>query len=166
MDKRIIQALLLTTLAVFAAPSAAQSTDEDILQDKRVAEARALMQAGRDEIVDFEMGLTKEEARHFWPLYKSYRAEVMVVRDRYASMIGAYLRAYEAGEVSDEYAEKLLNDWLQYQQDLLTVQKQHVRKFSKILPMRKVARFYQLENKMDAEIDAELAVFIPLMESD
>ena len=80
--------------------------------------------------------------------------------------IGAYLRAYEAGDVSDEYAEKLLNDWLQYQQDLLKVQKQHVRKFSKILPMRKVARFYQLENKMDAEIDAELAVFIPLMESD
>ncbi len=30
--------------------------------------------------------------------------------------------------------------------------------------MLKVVRFYQLENKMDAEIDAELAVFIPLME--
>jgi hypothetical protein len=166
MSKRIIHALLLTTLAIFAAPSAAQSTNEDVLQDKRIAEARALMQAGRDEIVDFEMGLTEEEAKRFWPLYKSYRGEIMVVRDRYAAMIGAYLRAYEAGDVSDEYAEKLLNDWLQYQQDLLKVQKQYVRKFSKILPMRTVARFYQLENKMDAEIDAELAVFIPLMESD
>ena len=166
MSRRIIHALLLTTVAIFATPSAAQSTNEDTLQDKRIAEARALMQAGRDEIVDFEMGLTDEEAKRFWPLYKSYRGEIMVVRDRYANMIGAYLRAYEAGDVSDEYAEKLLNDWLQYQQDLLKVQKQHVRKFSKILPMRKVARFYQLENKMDAEIDAELAVFIPLMESD
>ena len=166
MSKRIIHALLLTTLAIVAAPSAAQSTNEDVLQDKRIAEARALMQAGRDEIVDFEMGLTEEEAKRFWPLYKSYRGEIMVVRDRYAAMIGAYLRAYEAGDVSDEYAEKLLNDWLQYQQDLLKVQKQYVRKFSKILPMRTVARFYQLENKMDAEIDAELAVFIPLMESD
>ena len=166
MNRRIIHALLLTTVAIFATPSAAQSTNEDILQDKRIAEARALMQAGRDEIVDFEMGLTEEEAKGFWPLYKSYRGEIMVVRDRYANMIGAYLRAYEAGDVSDEYAEKLLNDWLQYKQDLLKVQKQHVRKFSKILPMRKVARFYQLENKMDAEIDAELAVFIPLMESD
>ena len=166
MSKRIIHALLLTTLAIVAAPSAAQSTNEDVLQDKRIAEARALMQAGRDEIVDFEMGLTEEEAKRFWPLYKSYRGEIMVVRDRYATMIGAYLRAYEAGDVSDEYAEKLLNDWLQYQQDLLKVQKQYVRKFSKILPMRTVARFYQLENKMDAEIDAELAVFIPLMESD
>jgi len=165
MNKRIIHALLLTTFAVVAEPSAAQSTDQDILEDKRVAEARALMQAGRDEIIELEMGLTKAEAERFWPLYKSYRADVMVVRDRYAALIGGYLRAYEAGEVSDKYAEEILNDWLTYKEDLLKVQKQHVRKFKKALPPRKVVRFYQLENKMDAEIDAELAVFIPLMEA-
>jgi len=47
----------------------------------------------------------------------------------------------------------------------LKVQKQYLRKFRKVLPALKVVRFYQLENKMDAEIDAELAVFIPLMEA-
>ena len=166
MDKRIIQALVLVAVAVVAAPSAAQTTDEDMLRDKRVAEARALMQAGRDEIIEFEMGLTEAEAERFWPLYKSYRADVMVLRDRYAAMIGGFLRAYEAGDVTDKYAKELLDEWLQYKEDLLKVQKQHVRKFSKVLPMRKVARFYQLENKMDAEIEAELAVFVPLMEAD
>jgi hypothetical protein len=166
MNKRIIHGLLLTTFAVFAAPLAAQTTDQDILEDQRVAEARAMMQAGRDEIIEFEMGLTEAEAERFWPLYKSYRAEVAVVRDRYAAMIGGYLRAYEADDVSDTYAEGLLNDWLEYQEDMLKLQKQHVRKFRKVLPMRKVVRFYQLENKMDAEIDAELAVFVPLMEAD
>ena len=60
----------------------------------------------------------------------------------------------------------MLDEWLQYKEDLLKVQKQHVRKFRKVLPVRKVARFYQLENKMDVEIDAELAVFVPLMEAD
>lgn len=166
MKKRIIQALLLTAAAVFAAPLAAQSTGEDVLADKRVAEARAMMQAGRDEIIEFEMGLTEVEAKGFWPLYKTYRADVMVVADRYAAMIGGYLKAYEAGDVSDAYAEQLLNEWLDYKQDLLKVQKQHVRKFKKVLPIRKVVRFYQLENKMNAEVDAELAVFIPLMEAD
>jgi hypothetical protein len=166
MNKRIIQGLLLTTFAIFAAPLAAQTTGQDVLEDQRVAEARAMMQAGRDEIIEFEMGLTKEEAEGFWPLYKSYRAEVMVVRDRYAAMIGSFLRAYEAGDVSDKYAGELLNDWLKYKDDLLKVQKQNVRKFSKVLPMRKVVRFYQLENKMDAEIEAELAVFVPLIEDD
>ena len=166
MNKRIIHALVLTTFGLFATSSPAQSTDQDILEDKRVAEARALMQAGRDEIIEFEMGLTEDEAERFWPLYKSYRAEVMVVRDRYAAMIGGFLRAYDAGDLNDAYAEELLDEWLQYKEDLLKVQKQHVRKFRKVLPVRKVARFYQLENKMDVEIDAELAVFVPLMEAD
>lgn len=165
MNKRMIQALLLVALSVTVAPSAAQSSEDDILEDKRVAEARALMQAGRDEIIELEMGLTKAEGERFWPLYRSYRADVMAVRDRFAVMIGRYLRAYEAGEINDEYAEGLLNDWLQYKEDLLKVQKQYVRKFRKVLPALKVVRFYQLENKMDAEIDAELAVFIPLMEA-
>jgi hypothetical protein len=166
MIKRIIHALLLVALASITVPSAAQSTKEDIVEDKRVAEARAMMQAGRDEIIEFEMGLTAAEKERFWPLYQEYRADVMVVRDRFATMIGSYLKVYEAGELSDEYAEGLLNDWLKYEEDLLKVQKQYVRKFRKVLPMLKVARFYQLENKMDAEIDAELAVFVPLMESD
>jgi hypothetical protein len=165
MHKRIIHASLLVALALFVTPSAAQSTDEDILEDKRVAEARALMQAGRDEIIELEMGLTKAEGERFWPLYKNYRADVMVVRDRIAVMIGKYLRAYEAGDISDEYAEGLLNDWLKHKEDLLKVQKQYIKKFRKVVPMLKVVRFYQLENKMDAEIDAELAVFIPLMEA-
>ena len=164
MNKRIIQALLPVALTFFATSSAAQSTEEDILQDQRVAEARAMMQAGRDEIIQTEMGLTKAESERFWPLYQTYRADVMVLRDRYAAMIGGYLRAYEAGDVSNEYAEALLNDWLKYEEDLLKLQKQYVKKFRKVLPMLKVARFYQLENKIDAEIDAELAVFIPLME--
>ena len=34
MDKRIIHALLLTTLAFFVSPSAAQSGEEDILENK------------------------------------------------------------------------------------------------------------------------------------
>lgn len=166
MDKRIIQPLLLAALAVVAAPSAAQSTDEDLLRDQRVAEARALMQAGRDEIIEFEMGLTKAEAERFWPVYKTYRAEVMAVNDRYAAMIGNFLKVYEAGDVTDAYAENLLADWLLYKEDVLKVQKQSVKKFRKVLPIRKVVRFYQLENKMDAEIEAELAVFVPLMEPD
>jgi hypothetical protein len=117
MDKRIIHALLLAAVTVVAAPSAAQSTEEDLLRDKRVAEARAMMQAGRDEIIEFEMGLTKAEAERFWPLYKTYRAELMTVNDRYADMIGNFLKVYETGDVTDTYAEKLLADWLAYKDD-------------------------------------------------
>ena len=80
MNKRIIHALVLTTFGLFATSSPAQSTDQDILEDKRVAEARALMQAGRDEIIEFEMGLTEDEARD----------------------VIAFIRELDAGEFADE----------------------------------------------------------------
>ena len=49
-------------------------------------------------------------------------------------------------------------------EDWLRVQQKFVRKFRKVLPEVKVARFYQLENKMDAEVEAQLAVVVPLVE--
>ena len=36
--------------------------------------------------------------------------------------------------------------------------------FRKALPARKAARFYQLENKMDAELQSQLALIIPLID--
>ena len=41
---------------------------------------------------------------------------------------------------------------------------QWVPRFREILPAKKVARFFQLENKMDAVIEYDLATSIPLVE--
>ena len=164
MKIRINHSLLLIAILAGASTRAERSTEPDILDDQGFAEARALMQAGRDEIIDEEMRLSDAEDERFWPIYRDYRAEVIAVQDRYASMLGEYLTTFQAGEVSDEYAEDLLDDWLEYEADLLKIKKQHVRQFRKILPIRKVVRFFQLENKLDAEADVKLARVVPLME--
>ena len=107
---------------------------------------------------------TDAEAEAFWPVYDAYHAAVMEVRDRQAEIIGDYLKRYRAGDVSEDYAEDLLDQGLDVKQDLLKVQKRYLKRFEKALPMRKLVRLYQLESKMDAEIDAQLAVVIPLMD--
>lgn len=66
--------------------------------------------------------------------------------------------------MTNEYADGLIKDNFEIKGDLLQIQKKFVRRFRKVLPALKVARFYQLENKMDAEIDAQLALFVPLVE--
>jgi hypothetical protein len=43
--------------------------------------------------------------------------------------------------------------------------KSHLSKFRKVLPEVKVARLYQIENKIDAAIRVELASGISLIES-
>jgi hypothetical protein len=80
-------------------------------------------------------------------------------------MVAELLRRYRAGSMTNEYAKVLISDNFAIKRDLLKIQENFVRQFEKVLPTLKVARFYQLENKMDAEVDAQLALFVPLIEA-
>jgi hypothetical protein len=53
---------------------------------------------------------------------------------------------------------------MDYQKDKLDLERDYVKKFKKILPGRKVARYFQLEHKLDAIVDYDLAKNIPLIE--
>lgn len=164
MNRRKIRATLLGILLFAGTAGAQDGASGRVGEDRFVAEARELLQAGRREIIAEELRLVDAEADAFWAVYEDYHADMMVVRDSYVEIIGGYLARYEAADLDDKYAKALLDDWLGYKSDKLRIQKQYVRKFDRVLSMRKVVRFYQLENKMDAEIDAELAVFVPLMD--
>ncbi len=71
---------------------------------------------------------------------------------------------YHNQKLTNEYADILISDYFDIKSDLLRIQKKYVRRYRKILPSMKVARFYQLENKMNADIDAELALAFPLLD--
>ena len=67
------------------------------------------------------------------------------------------MKQYDSGVLTDEYAKEVIEGYFDVKGDMLRTRKKYVRKFGKILPMLKVARFYQLENKINAEFDSELA---------
>jgi hypothetical protein len=156
-------------LAIFAAlacgaVAAAPDPGEHALEDQVLQDARELLQSGRREMIAYELHLTDAEGAGFWPVYDQYHESVMAVHDRYADTIVDYLETYRSGTVTDTYAAQLIDNVLEVKHDLLRLQKKYLKRFRRVLPIRKVARFYQLENKMDAEIDAQLAVVIPLMD--
>ena len=122
------------------------------------------MQAGRRQIIAGELRLDEAQTAAFWPLYDDYQRQVMVVRDRYAEAVADYLRLHRAGEISEADAERFLDEGLAFRKNLLAVRRNYLKKFKRVLPTRQVARFYQLENKLDVEVDAQLAVAIPLMD--
>lgn len=161
ITKRYILALLplLCSTVVLG-----QSSESSILGNQELASARTLLQAGRADIIREELRLSDEESADFWPVYDKYHADMMAVRDRQAKMIAEFLRRYREGDLSNEYADNLVEENFDIKGDLLKVQEKFLRQFRRVLPALKVARFYQLENKMDAEIDAQLALFIPLVE--
>jgi len=164
MNHKIIRMLVLMTAMATTGATSAQVADTSVLEDQLLADARELLQSGRREIIEYELQLTDEEATGFWSVYAEYHQDVMVVRDRYTGTVGDYLKTYRAGAVTEKYANDFLEKGFDFKSDLLKVQKKYLKRFKKALPIRKVVRFYQLENKMDAEIDAQLAIAIPLMD--
>ena len=160
-SRRRTVALLLALLA--AASAWAQG---DVLDNPEFVAARQLIEDSHDAVIKDELRLTEEEAALFWPLYAEYRNDTLPIRDRYIALIADYVKQYESGNLTNEYAARMLDGYFAVRGDLLAIRKQYVARFATIMPMLKVARFYQLENKMTADVEAELALLVPLVESE
>ena len=82
------------------------------------------------------------------------------VRTNRKALVGVNL------ELSPEEADKalrLMEGYLAAEAERLQVQRSYLGEFSKIRPGRTVARFYQIENKMDAVLRYDLAATIPVV---
>ena len=121
---------------------------------------RGMAQVERQAVVADNMQLTDQEATAFWPVYKAYRAEVAKINDRLVKVITDY--AAERDTLTDAQAKALIANYFSYEQDLLRTRKKYVARFDKALPMVKVARFYQIDNKLNAITMIHLALGIPL----
>ena len=72
--------------------------------------------------------------------------------------------AANVDNMTDDIAKQILKDFFKFETDRAKVRKRHARYFRKVLPEAKVARFYQIDNKLDAIINFSLAMQIPLIE--
>ena len=140
------------------APPASVETQQEAMEDIQLT--RAAIQVERQAIVTQAMDLTPEEMETFWPLYREYRLEAVKLGDRIVALIERYAANYE--DLTDATASKLLTDMVKIEQARANLKAKYLPKFKKVLPAKKVVRFYQLENKMDIAILAEVAEEIPL----
>jgi len=156
--RTMLSRFLVIGLVVLAfAPAYAQVETE-------IATERAQLQSDRQAIVAANLPLTEEQAKAFWPLYREYRGEIQKLGDQLVDLIKGYATNY--GAVSDEQAATMLDEMLTLQKNQLKVKSGWVSKFGKVLPPKTVARFYQIENKLDAIMLYEAAAVIPLVEND
>ena len=121
---------------------------------------RAELQKQRQDIVAGVLELTDDEALAFWPAYRDYRVEMARLGDRTVKLIDEFVASSD--KLTDAQAGRMVDEHLAIQAERVAVRQRHVKVFRKILPATKLARFVQIENKLDATIDQELAMAIPL----
>ena len=138
--------------------SAPQDADQDMTSDIELT--RASIQLRRQTVVTAVMDLAPKEAEVFWPLYREYRLEMSKVGDRVAKLLVQYAEQYDT--LTDAQAANILKEWLNVERAKTSVKSKYVSQFQKILPARKVMRFFQADNKLDAVLSAQLASVVPL----
>ena len=131
-------------------------------QDRQgVEKTRADILANKKKIMATTLELGGHEADVFWPLYDEYQNALRPVHDRSSRLIADYLRDYET--LTDEQARGLLREFLAIEREQLKLKEVYVKKFSAVLSPKKVARYFQLENKIQSVIDYDLAKKIPVV---
>lgn len=146
---------LLAGLGILFATSAFAQSDTDVLEATRTQ-----IQADRKAVVAKAMGLTDEQGAKFWPVYNEYRESMRKVDDKLVQLANDYFQ--NADKMTDQQSQSMLTQWMNLNAEKVNVRKSYVKKFTKAIPTNRVIRFYQVENKMDAVINYELAASIPL----
>ncbi|HER19652.1 MAG TPA: hypothetical protein ENO14_01245 [Chromatiales bacterium] len=128
------------------------------------AELRVLVnaiQADRKAMVAVNLDLTDDEAAAFWPIYDRYHESISANGDRLAALITRYTDTFPG--TSDDQAMGLVDDFLAIDVERAQVRRTYLPAFAKVLPGKKVALLYQIENKLDAVIRYDLAATIPVI---
>ena len=155
----LIHRAVAVVLLLAAVPAFAQQ-NADI--GARIRETQALVAKEFRQIILEEMMFSEEESKAFWPLYERYTAEKRVINEPYFAGLIEYVDRYYNGDLTDEHAERLMSTYFDVHQGILKKRQEYVKKFGQVMSGIKVMRFFQLENKVQAEVNAALAVTIPL----
>ena len=161
-----IRVLLVSALilALSVASARAATADDGDSEKANVDVLLSAIRANRKALVAVNLKMTDDEAAKFWPVYDSYQKEMNALGDRLVALLGDYGKNFK--DMSDDKAMKILDEYLNIEAERVKVRRSYVEQFAKALPGRKVGRFYQIENKMDAVIRYEMAKTIPVVEDE
>ena len=161
MSKKVGKGLLAMVLAItligFVGSAAAQdkaADNMDLVKEK--------IRTDKKLFIATNMQLTESEAKAFWPVYEAYQADLAKLRDREIKLIEKFAVNYET--MSDDAAKSLLEDSLSIDSDHQKLRQSYLSKIRGVLSDKKVARYYQLESKIDAVLEYEMAKRIPLVQ--
>jgi hypothetical protein len=149
----LVVAIAVVLMGIISAPVVAQDNDNmEILREK--------LRADKKLLVAQNMQLSDAEGKTFWPVYDAYQEEKSKLADRRRQVIQDYAANFQA--LSDAIAKDLVDRSLAIKQDDVKLMAAYLPQFRKAVGEKKAARFYQIESKIEAIVNFELAANIPL----
>jgi len=148
--------LMLFSSALWLLPMQAHSTHN-------APETQAVLdelEANRRLIVEENMPIAAAKPA-FWEVYDAYRSEISGLEAQSFTLLLEFRDHYE--EITDGRANNLLVAYLDVEEQTLAVRRAYIAKFNAVISPKKTLRFYQVENKLDAIIQADISATTPLV---
>jgi hypothetical protein len=158
MFKSFLSISLALVLGVIGMSSASAQSEADLVEL-----LRDQIKADREAVVAANLELSDTMAEKFWPLYEEFHGRKDVLANRRVKLLTEFRDEREG--MTAVQARQLLTDALNIEDDLVSLKIHFVRDFQKVLGPRLTLRYYQIENKMDAIINFELATIVPLRQN-
>jgi hypothetical protein len=162
MNMKLVKAsfgvMMMLTLFGFAPLGLAQEKPADnmeILRDK--------IRADKKLVVATNMELTESEAKGFWPIYDEYQKDLQKINQRMVNLLESYADDFRNKSLTDDKAKKLINDAVAIDKAEADLKSTYAPKLAKVLPIRKVVRYLQIENKIRAIVKYDIASGVPLV---
>jgi len=150
---------LAAQTAATKAPADAAKVRAEI--DKAIETMRKDARAGKSDILGKTMQLDSTQAAAFWPIYKQYEAELQAVNNDRLAIIQDLAEQFDS--LDDAKAKALLDRQVAYEEKRLALVKKYKDEMLKVLPAKTVARFLQVDSRLNKLADLAVASEIPLV---
>jgi hypothetical protein len=163
MAKTIFLCFVLTlTLGAASSTALAQTeTANGVDVEKDLELMRRDLRSEKKQLIALNISLTDAEATKFWPVYDQYVAEMAKHNDAFYGVIKDY--AANQKTLTDEQAINLISRWADIQVKQAQTRQKYIPIVEKVIPGRKAALFFQIDRRLYALMDLQVASQIPLL---
>ena len=162
MKKTVLSCLvLILTLAAAQSALAQRETANGVEVEKDLALLRRNLRSEKKQLIALNLPLTDAEATKFWPLYDQYAADMSKHYDEFYGVIKDY--AANQKTLTDEQAISMIKRWNTIQVALLQTRQKHIDAINNAIGGRKAALFFQIDRRLYALMDLQIASEVPLV---
>ena len=154
--KQIVVAL--TALAAFGAAEASLAQAVNTRDQNELIISQ--IQTDKRAVVLSALQLTDTQVAAFTPIYDEYQREMKDLFARGSAVIEKFAANY--GSMTDDAAKDIMKDFFKVRNERNALLEEYAKKFGRVLPATKVLQWVQVENKLNALLDAEAASIVPL----
>lgn len=140
----LIKSTLLIIFLAFSFLSMAQ-------KGEKRKEIKDKIESQKIAFITQKLSLTSDEAKVFWPVYNEYQTKKETIAKEFMGT-NKTLREKGIDEMTNEEADKYIDNQLSHAQKMIDLKKEFVAKFKKVIPIKKVALLQKVEREFQREL--------------